>query len=209
MRAHGLVVGNVDVAVLAEVLVPRDPVVGHGGQAAQGAGLWSRPIASRAKVCHAEASSAVGEGITKVNTNTIPQLVFTPGLGSSGRSPPACAATLAFTPSVRSLSLLRSKVHMAISNIPTAAAAPSPADPAPAAPAPTQNSVDSPAAAGGRRFGSIIRLRPECVAEYKRYHADAWPAVAQQIRECNIRECPSYAPLPLVLRGPRRRIARR
>lgn len=104
MRAHGFVVGNVDVAVLAEVLVPRDPVVGHGGQAAQGAGLWSRPIASRAKVCHAEASSAVGEGITKVNTNTIPQLVFTPGLGSSGRSPPACAATLAFTPSARSRS---------------------------------------------------------------------------------------------------------
>lgn len=87
---------------------------------------------------------------------------------------------------------------MATSNIPTAAAAPSPADPAPAAPAPapTQNSVDSPAAAGGRRFGSIIRLRPECVEEYKRYHADAWPAVAQQIRECNIRECPSLAPPP-------------
>lgn len=30
MATNGLVVGNVDLAVFAKVLVPRDPVVGHG-----------------------------------------------------------------------------------------------------------------------------------------------------------------------------------
>ena len=28
-----------------------------------------------------------------------------------------------------------------------------------------------------RRFGQIIRLKPECIAAYERLHAAAWPEV--------------------------------
>ena len=38
-----------------------------------------------------------------------------------------------------------------------------------------------------QRIGRVIRLKPECVEEYKRYHANAWPGVLQVIEECHIR----------------------
>lgn len=38
-----------------------------------------------------------------------------------------------------------------------------------------------------RRFGQIIRLKPECYDEYKRLHDNAWPEVLDLIRACNIR----------------------
>ena len=38
-----------------------------------------------------------------------------------------------------------------------------------------------------RRYGSVIRLRPEREAEYLRLHAEVWPAVLAQIRRSNIR----------------------
>jgi L-rhamnose mutarotase len=38
-----------------------------------------------------------------------------------------------------------------------------------------------------QRLGTIIRLKPECVEEYKRYHADVWPTVLSMITACNIR----------------------
>ncbi|MGW8554696.1 L-rhamnose mutarotase [Streptomyces tubercidicus] len=38
-----------------------------------------------------------------------------------------------------------------------------------------------------RRFGSIIRLRPEKEPEYCELHANVWPAVLQKLREANIR----------------------
>ncbi len=38
-----------------------------------------------------------------------------------------------------------------------------------------------------KRYGSIIRLRPEKEEEYRRLHADAWPGVLAMIRQCNIR----------------------
>ena len=38
-----------------------------------------------------------------------------------------------------------------------------------------------------KRYGSIIRLRPEKEEEYRRLHADAWPGVLAMIRRCNIR----------------------
>ena len=41
----------------------------------------------------------------------------------------------------------------------------------------------------GRRFAQIIKLKPECVAQYKEVHAKIWPEVAKQIRECNIQDC--------------------
>jgi L-rhamnose mutarotase len=38
-----------------------------------------------------------------------------------------------------------------------------------------------------RRYGSVIRVKPETVEEYKRYHAGVWPEVLAMIRRCNIR----------------------
>ena len=38
-----------------------------------------------------------------------------------------------------------------------------------------------------KRFGQIIRVRPEFEREYIKYHAEVWPEVLQTIRHCNIR----------------------
>ena len=38
-----------------------------------------------------------------------------------------------------------------------------------------------------KRYGSIIKVRPEKLDDYKRLHADAWPEVLDMIRKCNIR----------------------
>lgn len=37
------------------------------------------------------------------------------------------------------------------------------------------------------RHGQIIRLREGVLQEYRRYHDEIWPEVADKIRECNIR----------------------
>jgi L-rhamnose mutarotase len=38
-----------------------------------------------------------------------------------------------------------------------------------------------------KRYGSVIGVRPEALAEYKRHHAAVWPEVLAMIRKCNIR----------------------
>lgn len=38
-----------------------------------------------------------------------------------------------------------------------------------------------------RRFGQMIRLRPEHEAEYKRIHVKIWPEIENAIREAGIR----------------------
>ena len=43
-----------------------------------------------------------------------------------------------------------------------------------------------------KRYGSIIRVIPEKLEEYKRLHAAAWPTVLKIIRECNIRNYSIY-----------------
>lgn len=43
-----------------------------------------------------------------------------------------------------------------------------------------------------KRYGSVIGLRPEQMAEYKRLHADVWPEVLAQIRRSNIRNYSIY-----------------
>jgi L-rhamnose mutarotase len=37
-----------------------------------------------------------------------------------------------------------------------------------------------------QRFASVIRLRPEKEAEYRRLHADAWPGVLAALKRANI-----------------------
>lgn len=38
-----------------------------------------------------------------------------------------------------------------------------------------------------RRFGQVIRVKPEKFEEYRRLHADPWPEVLATITACNIR----------------------
>ena len=37
-----------------------------------------------------------------------------------------------------------------------------------------------------RRFGQIIRLKPEFTESYRKYHSSVWPGVLQTIKKCNI-----------------------
>jgi L-rhamnose mutarotase len=41
-------------------------------------------------------------------------------------------------------------------------------------------------ASGGVRYASVIRLRAEHEAEYRRLHADVWPSVLDRIRRSGI-----------------------
>lgn len=43
-----------------------------------------------------------------------------------------------------------------------------------------------------KRYGSVIKVRPEAIEEYKRYHAAVWPDVLSMIRKCNIRNYSIY-----------------
>ncbi len=40
-----------------------------------------------------------------------------------------------------------------------------------------------------RRFGQAIRLRKDCVDQYKACHAKAWPEVLKQIKDSKIEDC--------------------
>jgi L-rhamnose mutarotase len=42
------------------------------------------------------------------------------------------------------------------------------------------------------RHGSLIKVRPEKLAEYTRYHAAVWPEIREMIRACNIRNYSIY-----------------
>ena len=37
-----------------------------------------------------------------------------------------------------------------------------------------------------KRYGSVIKEKPEKLEEYKKLHANVWPGVAETIKECNI-----------------------
>lgn len=43
-----------------------------------------------------------------------------------------------------------------------------------------------------RRIGEMIKIRPEKLAEYKKYHADPWPEVTAMIESCNIHNYSIY-----------------
>jgi L-rhamnose mutarotase len=36
------------------------------------------------------------------------------------------------------------------------------------------------------RYGSVIKVKPEKLEEYKKLHANVWPGVAETIKKCNI-----------------------
>ena len=37
------------------------------------------------------------------------------------------------------------------------------------------------------RYGQVIRVRPDRLEEYRRYHAEVWPGILDMIRQCHIR----------------------
>jgi L-rhamnose mutarotase len=43
-----------------------------------------------------------------------------------------------------------------------------------------------------KRYGSVLRVRPEKFEEYKRYHVQVWPEVLAMIRRCHIRNYSIY-----------------
>ena len=43
-----------------------------------------------------------------------------------------------------------------------------------------------------RRYGMVLKVRPEKFEEYKRLHAAVWPEVLAMIRKCNIRNYSIY-----------------
>lgn len=38
-----------------------------------------------------------------------------------------------------------------------------------------------------KRYGKVIKIKPEKLAEYEELHANAWDGVLKKISECNIR----------------------
>jgi L-rhamnose mutarotase len=47
-----------------------------------------------------------------------------------------------------------------------------------------------------QRMGSVLGLKPEAVAEYKRLHAEVWPEVLATIAACQIRNYSIYLKEP-------------
>lgn len=43
-----------------------------------------------------------------------------------------------------------------------------------------------------KRYGQIIKVKPEHFEEYKKYHADVWPDVLKMITNCNIKNYSIY-----------------
>jgi L-rhamnose mutarotase len=47
-----------------------------------------------------------------------------------------------------------------------------------------------------KRYGSLVGIRPEHIAEYKRLHADVWPDVLKQIKASKISNYSIYLKEP-------------
>lgn len=43
-----------------------------------------------------------------------------------------------------------------------------------------------------KRYGSLIGIKPERLADYKKLHANVWPEVLKMITQCNIRNYSIY-----------------
>jgi L-rhamnose mutarotase len=43
-----------------------------------------------------------------------------------------------------------------------------------------------------KRYGMVIKVKPEKLEEYKRLHANVWPEVLKMIKECNINNYSIY-----------------
>src|SRR5450631_2253495 len=43
-----------------------------------------------------------------------------------------------------------------------------------------------------KRYGAVIKIKPDSIEKYRACHADVWPAVLAMIRQCNIRNYSIY-----------------
>jgi L-rhamnose mutarotase len=43
-----------------------------------------------------------------------------------------------------------------------------------------------------KRYGSVIKAKPETLADYKKYHVAVWPEVLDTIHNCHIRNYSIY-----------------
>ena len=43
-----------------------------------------------------------------------------------------------------------------------------------------------------KRYGWVAKVKPECLEEYTRLHADVWPDVLDMIKKCNLRNYSIY-----------------
>ena len=43
-----------------------------------------------------------------------------------------------------------------------------------------------------KRYGWVAKVKPECLEEYKRLHADVWPDVLEMIKQCNLQNYSIY-----------------
>jgi len=43
-----------------------------------------------------------------------------------------------------------------------------------------------------KRYGMVVKVKPDKIEEYKRLHANPWPGVLEMIAECNIRNYSIY-----------------
>lgn len=44
-----------------------------------------------------------------------------------------------------------------------------------------------------KRFGAMIKVKPEKLADYKYHHENAWPEVNAKIKECNLSNYSIYS----------------
>lgn len=52
-----------------------------------------------------------------------------------------------------------------------------------------------------QRMGSVLGIKPEAIAEYKRIHADIWPEVLAMTAACSIRNRPTAPSCLFALAG--------
>ena len=45
-----------------------------------------------------------------------------------------------------------------------------------------------------KRFGQMIKVKPEKLAEYKKWHANPMPGVNEMIKECGLKNYSIYIP---------------
>jgi len=57
---------------------------------------------------------------------------------------------------------------------------------------PSTNEKENASTKPVMRFGSVIKIRPEKLAQYKELHANPWPEVQEQITKSNIRNYSIY-----------------
>lgn len=43
-----------------------------------------------------------------------------------------------------------------------------------------------------KRYGMVVKVKPEALEQYKRLHSDVWPDVLKMIKQCNIRNYSIY-----------------